>query len=159
VRPERGTTRSTIESCRACLASTCRLTRGTLPRAQKKQVKDTIESIRVDDVVREDVLYLKMDIEGHEPEGFRGLSELLRRHQVDFILWEHTPHYYSTLDKETPPAAILRDLGYWVSELHHGGSGNYIAAHPKANAALRRRIMEKDYPLHLTKVPTLAPEV
>jgi FkbM family methyltransferase len=110
----------------------------------KKQVKDTIESIRVDDVVREDVLYLKMDIEGHEPEGFRGLSELLRRHQVDFILWEHTPHYYSTLDKETPPAAILRDLGYWVSELHHGGSGNYIAAHPKANAVLRRRIMEKD---------------
>ena len=48
---------------------------------------------------QEPVWYLKMDIEAHEPAGFRGLARLLRDQQVAFILWEHSPARHAAEDR------------------------------------------------------------
>ena len=94
---------------------------------------------RVDDIIHEDVLYLKVDVEGHEPEVFLGLSELLETKMVLVIVWEH-----STVERtgNIPlPAKYLSDLGYFVSELHHGGVENFVGLHPKVDPILRDTIM------------------
>ena len=117
-----------------------------LADSRRKGVQTTVESVRVDDIIDEPVLYLKMDIEGHEPAGFRGLQRLLRRHQVDFILWEHSPRYYSHEEKSEPPSKLLRQLGYWVSSLGHGGMGNYVAIHPNARPDLAQAVRARVAP-------------
>jgi hypothetical protein len=58
------------------------------------------------------------------------------------ILWEHTPHLYKRDgDRANPPAKVLQGLGYWVSELHFGGAGNYVALHPRVPDSLRRALL------------------
>jgi FkbM family methyltransferase len=50
-----------------------------------KKVKTTVVSTRIDDVVSQEVLYLKIDIEGHEPAAFRGLQKLLETNKVRHV--------------------------------------------------------------------------
>ena len=107
-----------------------------------KKSGDTLSSvttIRVDDVVREDVLYLKVDVEGNEPAVFRGLRKLLETKVVLVILWENFP--FETTEHIDLPADYLKKLGYFISELHHGGAGNFVALHPRVDPALRETIM------------------
>ena len=94
---------------------------------------------RVDDVVHEDILYLKVDVEGHEPEVFRGLTEVLKNKVVLVILWEHSEVQRN--QSVQLPADYLTKLGYFISELHHGGAGNFVAMHPRVDPILRETIM------------------
>jgi FkbM family methyltransferase len=48
------------------------------------------ETVKVDDVADEDVLMLKMDIEGFEPHGLASARKLFARHRVSFVLIEVT---------------------------------------------------------------------
>ena len=99
----------------------------------------TVTTIRVDDVVREDVLYLKVDVEGNEPAVFQGLRKLLESKVVLVILWENYP--LETTANIILPADYLKKLGYFISELHHGGAGNFVALHPRVDPVLRETIM------------------
>ena len=94
---------------------------------------------RVDDIVNEDVLYLKVDVEGHEPEVFQGLSKLLTTKVVLVIVWEHS--VVERTGNIPLPGKYLSELGYFVSELHHGGGGNFVGLHPKVDPILRDTIM------------------
>ena len=90
---------------------------------------------------------MKVDVEGHEPEVFRGMRRLLSRSRVQVILWEHTPHLYARKrDREKPPKAWLEEMGYWVSRLHGGGARNYVALHSSVDPVLRRAVkaMQED---------------
>ena len=91
------------------------------------------------------VLYLKIDIEGHEPAAFRGMKKLLKDHVVHVILWEDSPNLYTEAGRARPPATMLSELGYWVSERNHGGAGNYVAVHPRADKKLKRKIEAMKY--------------
>jgi FkbM family methyltransferase len=99
----------------------------------------TVTTIRVDDVVHEDVLYLKVDVEGNEPAVFRGLRKLLESKVVLVILWENYP--FEKTENIELPADYLKKLGYFISELHHGGAGNFVALHPRVDLVLRETIM------------------
>ena len=84
------------------------------------------------------VLYAKVDVEGHEPAVFRGMSRLIRTASIHVIVWEHSPQYYGKDDEA--PAVTLKRHGYWISKLHHAGAQNYVAVGPKADADLRQSI-------------------
>ena len=99
----------------------------------------TVTTIRVDDVVREDVLYLKVDVGGNEPAVFQGLRKLLNSNVVLVILWENFP--FETTENIELPADYLKKFGYVISELHHGGAGNFVALHPRVDPVLRETIM------------------
>ena len=107
--------------------------------SKRRGTTTTAETLRPDDAVREDVLYLKMDIEGHEPHGFRGLTKLLQTKVVSVVLWEHTPSFYAPADLASPPSATLKALGYWICNRMVGGN-NYVALHPKADPAIAAQV-------------------
>ena len=97
--------------------------------------------MRLDEQIHEDILYLKVDVEGHEPAAFRGMERLLDHHVVHVIVWEHSAHQYTDADRKSrAPAELLKARGYWISALGHAGMGNYVAIHPKASAALRAKV-------------------
>ena len=112
------------------------------------QPRSKVQSIRLDEVLTGNrVWYMKVDVEGHEPEVFRGMRRLLSRSRVQVILWEHTPHLYARKrDREKPPKAWLEEMGYWVSRLHGGGARNYVALHSSVDPVLRRAVkaMQED---------------
>jgi len=62
-----------------------------------KQEQSTVVSL--DDVVREDVLYLKVDVEGFEPSVFKSAHQLLEKYRVHYILFEMTHYLYKWNDK------------------------------------------------------------
>ena len=115
----------------------------SVDESAKPQVGGTelpyVFTTRVDDVVREDVLYLKVDVEGHEPKVFRGLSELLEKKVVPVIVWEHSEEKRN--DSIPLPGDYLKKLGYFITDLHHGGIGNFVALHPQIHPTLRDIIM------------------
>lgn len=111
----------------------------TAEKEKRGQTLPYVYTTRVDDVVQEDVLYLKVDVEGHEPVVFQGLIRLLSKKTVLVIVWED-----SEVQRKEPvelPANQLKRLGYFISELHHGGAGNFVALHPKVDPVLRETIM------------------
>ena len=109
-----------------------------------QQPRSPVQSVKLDDVLQQEtVWYMKVDVEGHEPEVFRGMKQLLRQQQVQVILWEHSPNIYASAhDRAAPPKTFLEKVGYWVSELHGGGAGNYVAIHPAVDPALRQAIQD-----------------
>lgn len=56
--------------------------------------------IRLDDLVQEDVLYLKIDVEGHEPSVFASASDLFVHHVVKYVLFEMTYYLHGWKDLE-----------------------------------------------------------
>lgn len=56
--------------------------------------KVTAVGARVDDVVQEDVLLLKVDVEGFEPAVIASAEGLLQNHKVTHIVMEYTPGAY-----------------------------------------------------------------
>jgi len=106
------------------------------------QPRSKVQSVRLDDALKgTDVWYMKVDVEGHEPEVFRGMKRLLAQSRVQVILWEHTPNLYARkTDRVKPPKVWLEDMGYWVSKLHGGGAGNYVALHSSVDPTLRRAV-------------------
>ena len=67
---------------------------------KSKEVIRTIPSTRIDDIVTTDVLYMKIDVEGHEPAAFRGLTKLLSSKKVNLrlsICWIIRKHLFTFL--------------------------------------------------------------
>jgi len=76
-------------------------------------------AVAISDIVDSDVLYLKMDVEGHEPSVFESARRVFDHHVVSYILFEVT--YYvapQTLDKNyAPMVANLLSRGYHLYHL------------------------------------------
>ncbi|GAX77184.1 hypothetical protein CEUSTIGMA_g4630.t1 [Chlamydomonas eustigma] len=54
-------------------------------------VKISVPSIRLEDVVKEDVLLLKVDVEGWEWSVMKGAQALLKNYNVENIIMEYSP--------------------------------------------------------------------
>lgn len=60
-------------------------------RAQATREELTIPSVRLEDQVAEDVLLLKVDVEGWEWSVMQGAARLVGRHNVENIIMEYSP--------------------------------------------------------------------
>jgi len=56
--------------------------------------------VKLDDLVKEDVLYLKVDVEGHEPNVLASASKLFHQHVVKYVLFEMTYYLNGWKDEE-----------------------------------------------------------
>ena len=67
----------------------------------------------------ERVGFLKVDVEGFEPEVFRGAQDLLAARAIDRILFEYSPRFY--VDRGLDPGApfpLLAEHGYRFETIH-----------------------------------------
>ena len=79
---------------------------------------DYARTVRLDDVVDEDVLFLKIDVEGFEAEVLNGASRLLCRHAVRHIVIEFSEE--TRRSRRCPADRMLRRmqaLGYSISDI------------------------------------------
>lgn len=83
-------------------------------------------TVAVDEVVKEDVLYMKVDVEGFEPSVFASAQHLLRHHTVRYILFEMTYYFYKWTDADY--LKILELLDGYGYRLYH-----IEAVHPIKN--------------------------
>jgi len=76
-------------------------------------------AVAISDVVSSDVLYLKMDVEGHEPSAYESARRVLEEHTVFYLLFEVTyyaaPHF--THDSYRPMLTDLLRRGYRLYHL------------------------------------------
>ena len=56
-----------------------------------ENVKLSVPSIRLADIVKEDVLLLKVDVEGWEWGVFEGAAGLIRDYKVENVIMEYSP--------------------------------------------------------------------
>jgi FkbM family methyltransferase len=54
-------------------------------------VKISVPSVRLEEVVKEDVLLLKVDVEGWEWSVMQGAEALLKNYNVENIIMEYSP--------------------------------------------------------------------
>jgi len=76
-----------------------------------------IPSIRLDSVIKEDLLLMKIDIEGYEVRGLESAFSSLQKYNVKNILVEWTPrrwHSLHNVDRGTQILEQLYDLGYSI---------------------------------------------
>eukprot|EP00197_Chlamydomonas_leiostraca_P007761 CAMPEP_0202885722 /NCGR_PEP_ID=MMETSP1391-20130828/41808_1 /ASSEMBLY_ACC=CAM_ASM_000867 /TAXON_ID=1034604 /ORGANISM="Chlamydomonas leiostraca, Strain SAG 11-49" /LENGTH=417 /DNA_ID=CAMNT_0049568977 /DNA_START=308 /DNA_END=1558 /DNA_ORIENTATION=+ len=85
--------------------------------------RGTMSILRLDDVLARDVRALKMDVEGFEPLVFAGAQQLLARHTVWFLLFEHNGGLLRNhIKSDSPPTAFiqhvldLQTMGYKISK-------------------------------------------
>jgi hypothetical protein len=50
-----------------------------------------VKSVTLNEVVKEDVLLMKVDVEGWEWSVIKGANEMLRNHKVENIIMEYSP--------------------------------------------------------------------
>jgi hypothetical protein len=48
----------------------------------------------LDDIVKEDVCLLKVDVEGFEPRALKGAAQLFSKYKVENVLMEYSPGVY-----------------------------------------------------------------
>eukprot|EP01062_Namystynia_karyoxenos_P021818 TRINITY_DN18318_c0_g1_i1.p2 TRINITY_DN18318_c0_g1~~TRINITY_DN18318_c0_g1_i1.p2 ORF type:complete len:400 (+),score=130.00 TRINITY_DN18318_c0_g1_i1:72-1271(+) len=65
----------------------------TVPVSPSRPPKQ-VQSVRVDDIVDENVFFLKLDVEGAEVGALRSASRLLRQHVVSHLLIEFSPLHW-----------------------------------------------------------------
>ena len=77
--------------------------------------KTSIQSVRIDDVVREPIDFIKMDIEGHEPSALDGMSGIINAHHP-IIVTEANEYWLRTCSNSSGNAFLdsLISLGYDV---------------------------------------------
>ena len=97
-------------------------------------------AVAIDELVSEDVLYLKVDVEGHEPSALRSARSLIQEHTVHYILFEITHYLFGafTTGKYIKVLQWLDQRGY---TLHHVETANFLmdeksAKLPTGSAAL-----------------------
>ncbi|GAX77863.1 hypothetical protein CEUSTIGMA_g5305.t1 [Chlamydomonas eustigma] len=102
-----------------------------------KEIK--VQTERLDSVVVEDTLLLKVDVEGFEPFVFRGMKETFQRHSIENILMEYSPgiaeRLYPGIDvlEETPLMLVkLLAMEYKLLQLpdNYGKSGSLFWTDP-----------------------------
>jgi FkbM family methyltransferase len=86
-------------------------------KTNSRDTGNTMTTVRLDDVVKEDVLMLKIDVEGHEPNVIRSASKLFETYVVHNIIIEWDPSRFGKAQQ----IALLNDLvniggGYVVSD-------------------------------------------
>ena len=54
-------------------------------------VNISVPSVRLEDVVKEDVLLMKVDVEGWEWSVFKGAAGLIRDYKVENVIMEYSP--------------------------------------------------------------------
>lgn len=75
-------------------------------------------AVAIADVVREDVLYLKMDVEGHEPSAFRSAKRVFETHTISYLLFEVT-YYAAPRFTDGDYAPMIADLLRRGYRLYH----------------------------------------
>lgn len=50
-----------------------------------------VETSTLTDQIQTDIVFLKIDVEGHEMAVLLGMEGFLQAHTVDFIMMEHNP--------------------------------------------------------------------
>jgi len=64
----------------------------------------------------EHVGVLKVDVEGYEPEVFRGADRLLRNRRIDLVVFEYSPRFYRQRGLDPlAPVDVLEKRGYRVT--------------------------------------------
>ncbi len=96
-------------------------TRGSLLQNNEPGLRGTrsmrVLKVKLDDLNLEDVSAIKIDVEGHEMEALRGMTNTLRREQPNLIIESEARH------NEANPIAVidyLAELGYRGFFRHHG---------------------------------------
>ena len=87
------------------------------PNEQGGQNEFIIPAIRLDQIIKEDVLLLKIDVEGYEVRALESAFEALRTHDVGNILIEWAPKRWGSLHPIQSGTQILEqiyDLGYRI---------------------------------------------
>jgi len=100
-----------------------------------------IPSIRLDELIKGDVLLLKIDIEGYEVRGIESAWSAIQKYNVKNILVEWTPKRWNGLhsvQKGTQILEQLYDLGYTIRHydlrMEYPRDGLSKIAYPKGNA-------------------------
>ena len=77
--------------------------------------KLTIQSVRIDDVIKEPIDFIKMDIEGHEPSAIAGMAGIINAHRP-IIVTEANEYWLRTCSASSGNAYLdtLISLGYDV---------------------------------------------
>lgn len=86
-------------------------------------VRVNIESVRIDDVIKEPIDVIKIDIEGHEPAAIEGMRNLITRHRP-VIISEANEYWLRTCSGSSARdyMKMLDSMGYLVfdvEELEH----------------------------------------
>jgi hypothetical protein len=75
------------------------------------------DAVAIDEVVKEDVLYMKVDVEGFEPSVFASAQNLIKDYTVRYILFEMTYYLYKWTDADY--LMILESLDGYGYRLYH----------------------------------------
>ena len=91
----------------------------------------TVNSVTLDHVVREDVLLMKVDVEGWEWSVFKGAGRMMREFNVENIILEYSPgvlggeqvsahgtKMYSLTDRYVLQRCTTQP-GMWYAKCHH----------------------------------------
>ena len=117
----------------------------TIPEDDPNAKIIQVPSMRLDDIVHQtgdSVFLLKVDTQGFEPTVFSGLTDSLKEHKVQYILFEYWPRGMDLLaDRKDAciAANLLQELVDKGYTLHALG----VEAHPKAPKGWRRVIKER----------------
>jgi len=87
------------------------------PEEQSTNEQFVIPPIRLDSVIKQDVLLMKIDIEGYEVRALESAWSSLQKYNVKNILVEWTPKRWNglhNLDKGTQMLEQLYDIGYTI---------------------------------------------
>lgn len=80
--------------------------------------QDYAHTIRLDDVIREDVLLMKIDVEGYEGSVLNGAKSLICNHIVRYIAIEFSSNTrYSQICSANAMLATLELIGYAISDI------------------------------------------
>ena len=92
--------------------------------AKKKQLHSfrrvaSTSTVSLDDTIDEDVLYLKVDVEGHEPSVFESAQRLLATRRVSYLLFECTYYIREFGHRSHLYVSIMRSLESQGFLLYH----------------------------------------
>ncbi|CAE8738356.1 unnamed protein product [Polarella glacialis] len=73
-----------------------------------------VPAVRLDDVIKEDIHYLKIDIEGSECKAIQGMKNLLTTRTVDYVMLELFPDYIRGVGSDPQECfkAFMTDFGF-----------------------------------------------
>ncbi|GFR50178.1 hypothetical protein Agub_g12345 [Astrephomene gubernaculifera] len=101
------------------------------PAIQSTQESIEVASVRLEDEVKEDVLLLKVDVEGWEWAVMRGAAGLLKKYQVENVVMEYSPgvpERHFKFDDMAATPTMLADLislyGFRIGHIGDAGKHN-----------------------------------
>ena len=83
-------------------------------------VRQNLDMVRLDSIVKQDVFVLKIDIEGHELHALNGGSGLFDKYKVHHILSE-VSNFMMGKENVKLYLTMLRDKGYLISKVSFSG--------------------------------------